>query len=624
MCGISGYISPYKLEDKLFQESLHHRGPDDQGSYSASIHRSNIFLSHNRLSIIDLSKEGAQPMFTSDKKISLIYNGEIYNYKQLQNQYLINKKLHSKTDTEVLLSLYELFGIDSIKKLNGDFAFAILDQNNKKLFLVRDRLGVKPLYYYHKDDKFIFASELKTIIKSLSLNKVSDDALQRYFVFKYVPGNDTLFEDIKRLEPGCYIEFDLLSLKFKIIKYWELFKNEEIQKLSFTEAKSELFNLLNDSINMQLMSDVPVGTFFSGGLDSSTIAFFLKEKKEITHYTARKSLVDLHKEGSSSDYFFADKLAKQWNLNLISIDIGFDELELIKKILYYSDDLIADGSLIPTYIISEKASHTSKVLLSGMGADELFLGYAGHQITLLSAYLDKTPAAFSKFITGLFSNYHVGSGYLKPYKRFLNKLGKYYNYGNLRYGLMNIVGDYENSASVYLNNVESSSDYIRNYFLHNDDLFDAVNKFEMNNFLVKNLHYIDRMCMANSVEGRVPFLDYRFVEFAYSLPRSYKLSGFGNTKKILKDTMKPNLPGFIINRRKAGFGMPLRSIFNNVNNIYKIIDLDFFSQYKGFSLPAIKKNIGNHLNRTEDNSALIYSLISFQEWFKVFHGYISV
>ncbi len=622
MCGISGYISQSKLNDSIFLESLHHRGPDSQGLHHTVVDGFNILLAHNRLSIIDLSKEGTQPMFSHDKKISLIYNGEIYNYKQLRSRYLINKKFHSNTDTEVLLSIYQLFGIISVNYLIGDFAYAILDENEKKLFLVRDRLGVKPLYYYYKNNNFIFASEIKTIIKSLSQNKISEDALQRYFVFKYVPGDDTLFEDIKRLEPGYYIEFDLQSLKLNKVRYWELLKKKEYQKISYSDAKSELFRLLNDSINMQLMADVPVGTFFSGGLDSSTIAYFLKDEKDLTHYTAQKSLNDLKKEGSSSDYFYANKLAKEWNLNLIPINIGCDELELIKKTLYYSDDLIADGSQIPSYLITEQASKISKVLLSGMGADELFLGYAGHQLSLLSMYLDNSPIMFSKFITNLFTNFHVGRGYFKPYKRFLKKLGKYYNYGNLRYGILNIVGDYENSKSIYINNPESSSNYIKNYFSNNDNVFDSINKFELDNFLIKNLHYMDRMCMANSVEGRVPFLDYRIVEFAFSLPRSYKLSGIGNSKKILKDTMKPYLPGYIINRRKAGFGMPLRSIFSDPNNIYKFIDLDFFSQYKGFSVLAINKIINNHLKESEDNSVLIYSLLSFQEWYAEFNKYI--
>lgn len=623
MCGISGYITVNPINGNNFLRSLHHRGPDSSGTYSALVNHYNVFIAHNRLSIIDLTDAGSQPMHSDDGKVSIVYNGEIYNHEQLRAKYLSKVKFRSKTDTEVILRLYELMGVKAVEYLNGDFAFSILDEKRKKMILARDRLGVKPLYYYSGNQRLIFASEMKTIMELLSDCRISEEALQNYFVFKYVPGCDTLIDGIKRLTPGSYIEIDLNDLFWRSSSYWNLKRNEQIASLPYIEAKNELYKLLFSAINMQLMSDVSLGTFFSGGLDSSIIAYFTRERKDITHYTAKKNSKDLRTEGSSSDFSYAAKLGNDWNLNVQPVDIGYETMELARDTLYYSDDLIADGSQIPSYLISAKAAPVSKVLLSGMGADELFFGYAGHQLTLFSEYLDVLPRGFVKLLTRYMSGIKVGSGWLKPYKRYLSKLGKYYHQGNIRYGIFNVVGDYENSLSIYNSNYNSPSDYLMKYFGDIDRPFDAVNKFEMENFLVKNLNYIDRMCMANSVEGRVPFLDYRLVEYAYSLPVPFKIGYMGETKKILKDTMKPYLPDYILKRRKAGFGMPLRSIFSMPGNLSKLIDYEFYAQYGGFSIVNIQKIIQAHLEGREDNSALIYALISFRQWYELFGKYIN-
>jgi asparagine synthase (glutamine-hydrolysing) len=367
------------------------------------------------------------------------------------------------------------------------------------------------------------------------------------------------------------------------------------------------------------MSDVPLGTFFSGGLDSSIIVYHLKDHKDIIHYAARKTIEDLKKEGSTSDYYYAEKFAREYSLNLIPIDIGNEELniELIKKTIYYSDDLIADGSQIPSFLITLEASKRTKVLLSGMGADELFLGYAGHQLTLMASYFDNLPGFLKSILGSILGNLKAGQGLLKAYKRYLQKFGRYYN-NPLRYGFYNIVGDLENSLSVYSSPNIDPLKLFKKYFQNDNDPFDNIFDFELNNFLIKNLHYIDRMCMANSVEGRIPFLDYRLVEFAYSLPRSYKLSQTGKSKRILKDMASAYLPEYIIKRRKAGFGMPLRSILSNEEKINSLIDFEMLNEIKNFSVDSIRRIIKNHINGTEDNSALIYSIISFQLWYKEF------
>jgi asparagine synthase (glutamine-hydrolysing) len=620
MCGITGYISNEKLNTIEMLNVLKHRGPDHQSGYSDSTNNREVFLGHTRLSIIDLSSNGNQPMFSDDKQIILVFNGEIYNFEELKIKYFKHDLFHSKTDTEVILKLYQKLGIIFINELNGDFAISIYDKNIHKVFLIKDHVGVKPLYYYTDGTKFIFGSEIKTILASGIKPSLAEDELLNYFVFKYIPKNNTLYKNIYRVPPASYIEYDLNKNNFSTHHYWSLEKNKDYSNLSYHDAKEVLYTLVEKSTKSRLISDVPIGNFLSGGLDSSIIAYFLKNRKDILHYCARKAESDLKKEGTSSDYYYADKLSKEWNLKLLEANIGSEQanLDLIKKTLYYSDDLIADGSQIPSYLITKDASKTSKVILSGMGADELFLGYAGHMLTLLSEnVMSKVPFGLS---TGLYkqaAKVNQGKGKFLAYRRYIHKIGKYGNYPNYKFGILNLVGDFENSCSVYAGNRDHLEHMLSNYFPEKEDIFDSLTRFEIENVLVKNLSYTDRTSMANSVECRVPFLDKHIVEFAYSIKRNFKLSNTGTSKRILKDAFKQQLPDYIINRRKAGFGMPLRSIFSSHTKIDQLLDKSFFSNFNQFSIPNIEQIINNHISGKEDNSSIIYALISFQEWYKL-------
>ena len=618
MCGIFGSISTKPVAVDCFLHDLRHRGPDDSGSYTCRMGDVSVVMGHTRLSIIDLSHHGHQPMQTADGQITLVYNGEIYNFQELKKQYFAHHIFRSATDTEVLLLLYERFGCDCFKKVIGDFAVAIFDERHHKFVLARDRMGIKPLYFMDRPNHFAFASEVKPLLKLAPDQQIDPENVGQFFVFKYVPGQNTLFRDIKRLPPGHWLTFDLHECKWSIQPYWQIEKKQDYSRLSYSQAQETLYELVKQAATSQLIADVPVGTFLSGGLDSSTLAYFIRDHPQIRHYCARKSTMDLQREGSSSDYFYAAKLAHQWGLNLTAIDIGSLQAtrELIAKTLFYSDDLIADGSQIPSYLITAAAAKTSRVLLSGMGADELFYGYAGHQLSLMAYYLDHMPSFLSFKMASSLGALKPGHGHFKAYKRFLQKFGRYFNSGKSRYGFFNIVGDFNNSASVFQGAKDVATSFMLNYFEGHDEIFEAITRFEFDNFLVKNLHYLDRMCMANSVEGRVPFLDHRIVEFAFSLPRYFKLSNLGRGKRILKDTMAPYLPDYIHKRRKAGFGMPLRSIFSDEGKIYTLLNTDFFEEYPGFSIGSIKQIIHNHVHGIEDNSALIYALISFQIWYQ--------
>jgi len=619
MCGITGYIAKNKLPIDSMVNSLEHRGPDACGMYEAEVNQQCVGFGHARLSILDLSKKGNQPFVSTDAKVHLIYNGEVYNYLELKEQYLKNEIFISNTDTEVILKLYQQKGIEFVELLNGDFSIAILDQNKNKLFLIRDRAGVKPLYYTYQNEQLVFGSEIKSILKAGVKPELAIENLQKYFVFKYSPANETLFKNVNRIPPAHFGEYDIANKSFAIKKYWQP-NTKQYQDISYKEAQQVAKDLLKDATEKRLIADVPVGTFLSGGLDSSIIASFLKENNNIIHYCASKEKKDLKKEGTTSDFQYAQQLAKEWKLNMTEIPIGSDNanLEQIRNTIKYGDDLIADGSQIPSFLITQQAAKQSKVILSGMGADELFLGYAGHQMTLLDGWLSNVP--FSSFIAKGLRGLDQGKGAFKAFRRYLHKLGKYHNYPNYKYGLYTIVGDFENSLSVFKGDIENTTQFLSNYFPEGADPYECFKQFEYENFLQKNVSYLDRMTMANSVEGRVPFLDHRIIELAHALPRKYKLSNTGTTKAVLKSAFKNDLPDYVTNRRKAGFGMPLRSIFSSEEKINELLDRELLNSVDGFSMLDIDKSIQAHLTGREDNSALIYAIISFQEWYKMYIG----
>jgi asparagine synthase (glutamine-hydrolysing) len=597
--------------------ALHHRGPDAQGSFGVEIKGRQVFIGHARLSIIDLSAAGTQPMFTANRQIALVFNGEIYNFQALRARFLSNVQFHSTTDTEVLLALYERMGIGFLEHLNGDFAIAILDQIRGKLLLVRDRIGVKPLYVWQRGEELVFGSEIKALFAGGVEPVLARERLQQYFIFKYTPAATTLFSGVKRLLPGHWLEYDLDTRHSRISCWWEPTTTTD-HSISYPEACERVRDIVQDATTLRLVADVPVGNFLSGGLDSTIIAGMIRERGQIRHYCARQSEADIAREGTSSDYHHAQRLADDWHLNFQPIDIGAAEVtrEQISRTMFFADDLIADSAHIPTWLITRGGSKTSRVFLSGMGADELFLGYAGHLLTLLSSYVDAVPG--HGVLLNLVSNLAQGKGRFRSARRYLYKLGKYRNYPSWRPAIFSLVGDFETSASLVDGDREATARYLANYFPEGQDAFQGFKRFEFDNFLQKNLSYTDRMSMANSVEVRVPFLDHRLVELAGTLPRHYKLSDFGKAKRVLKDTFAGQIPDYVMQRKKAGFAMPIRSVFSSRERVDALLDYELLADAGHVSIPAVRTVIDSHVAGLEDNSSLIYALISFQEWYKLF------
>ncbi len=616
MCGIVGYVSKggQMLEIRPAMESINHRGPDRGDFVEEQGENWRAVLGHQRLSIIDLSEGGNQPMTIGD--VTMVFNGEVYNFRELREKHFGGETFNSNSDTEVVLRLYRKLGIDFVHELNGDFAIAILDRKEGELLLVRDRLGIKPLYVYSNDDELAFGSEIKVFREGGINLKLDETAISPYLVFKYTPGNATMFRNVERLEPGSILRVDLNTKNVTRQKFWDIREKRKVFTGSYAEAKTQLRELVEKAVKRRLVADVPIANYLSGGLDSTIIASYLKGQDHL-HYCAVKSEKDLKAEGTSSDGRFAKMLAEEWGLNLEEIPIGLDELNenQIESAVHSCDDLIADGSIIPAMLIAQEAGKEHRVVLSGMGADELFFGYNGHYLLRLTQMAGRVPA-LKKAITPMLQKVDAGKGPFKAYRRYLQKWGN--NLGKpFEAGRYSVVGDVDSALSIHQNRGEAFDVY-RGYFERDGDLFDQVFEFELENFLVKNLHYLDRSSMAYGLESRVPFLDHEVVEFAAGLPSEYKLDWKMKSKKILKDAYADVVPDYVTKRRKAGFGMPLRSLLSNQSVLDKLLPLDFLSGFEGFDMDEIRRIIAAHQSGKQDQSALIYALISFRFWHQKF------
>ena len=610
MCGISGHIqSPFHPDPGL----LRHRGPDYYGLWEGQAGGKQLFLAHHRLSILDLSPAGHQPMCSEDGNHILVFNGEIYNYLELRSRFFPGHPWKGHSDTELLLEMLQRFGMDALPHLNGDFAFAYLQKQSAKLWLVRDRFGIKPLYYKRDGEAFSFGSEIKVLQEAEAFRNTDPARLPLFLAFKFVPGNETLYRDVHRVPPAHFLEYNIATGSLHTQAYWEIPGNPEC-RMKYRDASQELKSLVQDAIRMRTLSDVPVGAFLSGGLDSTIIASGLRQHPDIRFYTAGKSRDDLRREGSTSDLHYARLLAKDWKLEMEEIAIGSKDLhpDLLDKIMHYGDDLIADGSQIPAWLIAEKAAASSRVLLSGMGADEVFFGYNWHQLTRLDLQLRKFPSTLvTPFIKGM-QNLSQGKGRFLAYRRYLHKFGKYYQEDARRYAYYALVGDIQSALQLFPGREGMMESFFAAAFPEEADPFDSLFRYDLQHFLVKNLHYTDRMAMAHSIEVRVPFLDHRVVELAAAFPSSWKVDGLGKPKKILKDAFQNEVPAPIRKRRKAGFGMPLRSIFSSEEKLRSLLDVQKLSAATGLDAKAMESLIRHHLSGREDQSALLFALIMLQ------------
>ncbi len=587
MCGICGFNwSDRSLINKMIT-NLKHRGPDDKGSLIDD----NLSLGHTRLSIIDLSPQGKQPMHNEDNSIWIIFNGEIYNYKYHRN--FLEKeghKFYTETDTEVIIHLYEEFGIDCLSYLNGQFAFCIYDVNKNILFLSRDRFGIKPLYFYFKDQNFIFGSEIKSILQYDLDLKLNLDAVIDYLTFRYSLAPKTFFREISKLKPYHYLLFNLKTKEMKIHKYNDSL-NLNTRKINLKIAKKELYHLLFDSVKLRMIADVPVACFLSGGIDSSILTGIASEfNNDINTFSVGFDV--------SNELKYARIVSDYFNTNhhelLITID---DVLKNIEKMIYHMDEPIGDPGFFPTLLISELASKYNKVVLAGEGSDEIFGGYDKYKFYY-----------YGKFLSKLIPKINMKS-------EIINRLSNFSSMPEHQ-GYLETIRVFEESDLKYL---RIKSRGINDYWNNKGDLFQKMQFFDLNTLMPEDFFFkADKMSSAYGLEERVPYMDYRMVNFALNLPIRLKLH-LWNEKYILKKTYSNFLPKSIIKRRKRGYNVPIEYWFKELL-IDRFSDLLESNKHQIYNKKYAKKLINRLKTQNKKNfylSQKMWSLYIFEEWFNL-------
>lgn len=621
MCGINGLINKLDSNDtsidsilKKMNQLIYHRGPDEDGFFISE----SVGMAMRRLSIIDLST-GKQPIFSEDKNIVIVFNGEIYNYRSLKSSLeQEGVTFNTKSDTEVILKLYETKGIDSFKLLDGMYAFSIYDKNKNKVYITRDFFGEKPLYYYDGDSQFIWASELKSIISSLDYKpNICKTGLNLFFKLTYTPAPFTIYENIFKLEANHLIEYDLTNHTFNIKEINDI-KNISKVDTSFNDAKLKLNDLVMQSIESRSVSDVPIGTFLSGGVDSSIVSLGLSQ---ISNNKIDTFSIGFDK-ASFDETEKSQLVAKLINSNhhefiLTENDIKKD----LESILLNFDEPFADDSALPTYLVSKMTRQNVKVALTGDGGDEVFGGYNKYYMGKLNTkYTNVVPKFLHHNFKGLMSNL-LSTKDDKRGKRFkLKKLIHAVNYDYEHYwdiislGFSNDCPNLLNSQN-YLN--EPFKYYKENTSISKPKSLDEYREIDRHislegDMLVK----VDRTSMQNSLECRAPFLNKALWEFSNSLPESYLLKGW-DKKHILKEAFKHEFPEGFLDKSKKGFVVPvgdwLRAGLKKELESY--IDTKFLEEQAIFNIDYIKTLINNHISGTEDNSYKAWTFYTFQKWY---------
>lgn len=576
MCGLVGFLSNQPLEGILKEmiASQKHRGPDDSGSYID--HKTGLHLGHNRLSIQDISSSGHQPFISDCKEYAIVFNGEVYNFKEIREE-LKSKgyNFRSNSDTEVILYAYKEWGIESIKKFIGMFAFVLYDIPKQKLFLVRDRAGVKPLYYYDNGKSFIFSSEIKSFHQHPNFKKVINrEILPFYFQFGYIPAPHTIYQNCYKLQPAHYMEYDLTTKEYTIYKYWDIYDFYLMDKStkSEEEIKEELEELLIDSCKLRLVSDVPVGVFLSGGYDSSTVTALLQthQKEELNTFTIGFK----HKELNEADD--AKKIAKFLHTNHTEAYCSEEEmLNLVEKLPFYYDEPFGDDSALPTMLVSQLAKQNVTVALSADGGDEIFFGYSKYfAIKKIIELKESSPLRYSilKFGVNLLNETAISSlnKLLPKSKRQHNiemKFNKFKNMLNATSKKEMFIRASSKVEPDFLDTILVNGRFKafeRTNFreferLDSADISEQMMAMDYKTFMVDDvLCKVDRATMSTSLEGREPLLDHRLAEYMARVPAELKYKE-KKGKYLLREVLKKYIPTEITNKPKAGFSVPLKS-----------------------------------------------------------------
>lgn len=620
MCGIVGGIGQAVVDSiESMVDLMQHRGPDHTACWSSG----NVALGHARLSIIDTASSNNQPLWDQTGRYCLIFNGEIYNYLSIREKLMLKgATFRTKGDSEVLLLAIIYFGVDILAELEGIFAFCIYDKVAETLILARDKFGVKPLYYYDYDGHFMFGSEYKSFLANrLFIPEVNHDALFRILTFMYNPGNETTFKYVKKLPAGNYMTYHIGSKSINLKTYWEWPTYDPIKQASHV---ANVDKCLTRAVQRQMVSDVPVGAFLSGGVDSSVIAALAKDieiESDFACFTIKTKFDN--NDGFEDDYPYAEQVAKLLNVNLQVQEIEPDIVKLLKKTVYHLDDVHADPAAINVLLICELArKHNYKVLLSGSGGDDLFTGYRRHQAIFYERYWVWMPAWVRRILKKMSSKLPLTI----TVSRRIRKLFQYADLPlNERLLSYHFWSD-PNDVRLLFDQGKDLSERPLQFLLDEMAQADTSDPIELalvleRDYFLKdhNLAYSDKMSMATAVEVRVPFMDTDLVKAVARISSSKKQRG-RTGKFILKKVAERYLPSSIIYRSKTGFGAPLRKWLRGDLSVYvnEKLSKETIEKRGIFDFCAVRKLIDDDRNGISDNSYTLYALICIELWFEIF------
>lgn len=629
MCGIAGYAGVHSPEILVpMCDRMIHRGPDDSGTWHSE--RDGVGLGHRRLSIIDLSAAGQQPMPNADKSNWITYNGEIYNFPEHRQRLKDNGyPFRSHTDTEVMLAMYEEKGIDFLQDLNGIFAFGMWDHRKKELLLARDHAGVKPLYYYVDGKKLYFASEIKALLVIPGIQReLHMPSLNDYLTFLWVPGENTLLSSIKKLEPGHYLTWKDGEIK---TKQWFHLRYEPDYDTSVEDWVDSVHDTFIRTTRRQMVSDVPLGAFLSGGLDSSSIAACMRSAypmRDINAYTVHFAEGAVAKEQGVDDYPYAKMISESLGINLKSLVLKPDVINMLPKMVYHLDEPDADPASILSYLISKLAHEDGvKVLLSGTGGDEIFFGYRSYQAYRSyerHGWTSKFPA-----LQLIAASANISSSIAGAQNLLARRLTKFHR-GLAKSGLNRhmALSDWstpEVRQGLLLDQSHSDAD-VPACMLKYAASFEGTGEMNLHSHLLihtflasHNFLYTDKSSMATSVEARVPFMDVELMRLCAKIPEQFHIRN-GTTKYLLKRAMAPYIPPEVIYRKKTGFGMPLRGwIQNELHDVIgELLSPEKISSRGLFNPKVVQNILTQNATGKADHAYLIYALLSLELWMQTF------
>lgn len=614
MCGIAGkrYFtgSPEQNLGDAMVETMQHRGPNADGV----VETSNILLAHCRLSILDTTDAGTQPMSTADGSIQIVFNGEIYNYQELRDRYLDSHSFTSETDTEVLLYLYKEMGVDCLDELRGMFAFGIWDERNERLFLARDRLGQKPLFYHSDESAFRFGSTIKALLADSAVTPTPDyRAIREYLTYQYVPNPRTGFEGIKKLGPGEYMIVDDDSVTRET--YWSLPNDKELS-LSKREVQKQVRERVRDAVRLRLRSDVPLGVFLSGGIDSSiTVAMMDDLGVENIKTFSIGFDVDAFDETN-----YAKMVADKYDTDHHEFEVSPEEMAALPELVEHYEMPFGDASALPTYFVSEMASDYITVALTGDAGDENFAGYPRYANYKAISLASKMPNFITSTSAATIRTVPDSVRELIPRQRDAERILRLASKSRSeRYAAL--IGHFSKDETGEVYDGPVNGDTLEWF----DELFettpartpvDEATGVDLRSYLPDDLLVkVDRASMAHSLEVRSPFLDHKLVEFARQIPAKQKMPGI-QKKVVLKEAFRPYLPDEIIDREKQGFGVPVGEWFRGRLRERGREAIEQLGDRDAWNKAGLEQKWESHVTGETDDGRHLWDLVFLEEWYE--------